>query len=447
MLKKGTLINIKNSSNKVKIIETLGEGGQGTVYLVNYDGDEYALKWYHNQYLEEIDSTKFYDNLENNIRQGAPTKAENLFLWPLLMTELYQGSFGYLMELRDPNFVELSKILTADVKCSMNKRVKASLLFISAYRALYNTGYSYQDLNDGNFFINPDTGDIKICDNDNVCQHGKDAGIKGKPGYMAPEIVTGALRAPNAQTDKHSLAVILYRMLCSDDPFIGERVGDYPCLTEKASLFLYGENPLFIFDPDDDSNKPIHGVHNDSLAVWPYLPKYLQNTFVDAFRIGVKDPNKRVEYLTWQKVFLRLKGNMLVCPKCGTEDYLIKEYCDIKKKKFICPNCNSEYPIPLVLKGKYCSLPLFLNAKLYNAHIHSLNSIETDILDKTNILGEVIANKKHPEYWGIRNLSKDTWYVTKTNGEVIQVLPNKVVLIENGVKISIAGNALEIVNK
>ena len=29
-------------------------------------------------------------------------------------------------------------------------------------------GYSYQDLNDGNFFINPQSGDVLICDNDNV---------------------------------------------------------------------------------------------------------------------------------------------------------------------------------------------------------------------------------------------------------------------------------------
>lgn len=37
---------------------------------------------------------------------------------------------------------------------------------------LHRHGYSYQDLNDGNFFINPESGDVLICDNDNVMPQG-----------------------------------------------------------------------------------------------------------------------------------------------------------------------------------------------------------------------------------------------------------------------------------
>ncbi len=46
--------------------------------------------------------------------------------------------------------------------------INAGLNMVEGFRALHNRGYSYQDLNDGNFFINPQSGDVLICDNDNV---------------------------------------------------------------------------------------------------------------------------------------------------------------------------------------------------------------------------------------------------------------------------------------
>ena len=51
---------------KVVIREPLGEGGQGEVYLVDYDGGKYALKVYKNE-----ESSDFRYNLKNNIEKGS----------------------------------------------------------------------------------------------------------------------------------------------------------------------------------------------------------------------------------------------------------------------------------------------------------------------------------------------------------------------------------------
>ena len=93
-LKKGQ--RIKTTSGKeLEVIEKLGEGGQGIVYKVNYDGRELALKWYFAHKLHNKED--FYDNIQENIKSGTPAKN---FLWPLEITEITGGSFGYLMELR-----------------------------------------------------------------------------------------------------------------------------------------------------------------------------------------------------------------------------------------------------------------------------------------------------------------------------------------------------------
>ena len=85
------------------IIQELGRGGQGIVYLVEVAGEKKALKWYINAPDE-----KFYRNLEHNIMAGAPSDA---FLWPEYLTEKQQGSYGYILRLRPMIYSEFGHFL------------------------------------------------------------------------------------------------------------------------------------------------------------------------------------------------------------------------------------------------------------------------------------------------------------------------------------------------
>lgn len=76
-LKVGDTVKMKYGG-EAKVLAEFGSGGQGTVYKVSYNGKEYALKWYHKGVFGGKEQ-EFYKNLENNIQNGAPTKA---FLWP-----------------------------------------------------------------------------------------------------------------------------------------------------------------------------------------------------------------------------------------------------------------------------------------------------------------------------------------------------------------------------
>ena len=69
--------------------------------------------------------------------------------------------------------------------------LKWCISLCTAFKRLHEEGYSYQDLNDGSFFFDPHTGELLICDNDNVTADKKNLGVLGKMRYMAPEIVRG----------------------------------------------------------------------------------------------------------------------------------------------------------------------------------------------------------------------------------------------------------------
>jgi len=431
-LKQGDRISLLGGSSAF-IEKELGRGGQGIVYSVNIDGKPYALKWYTCKFNNK---DAFRKNMESNITAGPP---DSKFLWPLFLTGEQEGSFGYVMNLRTKEYSVFSDILNNEVKFPSTEMVILSALnIVNGFRSLHRKGLSYQDLNDGNFFINVNTGDVLICDNDNVTPDGKknSGGIGGKPGYMAPEIVTGK-SFPNSLTDCHSLAVILFKLFCRHDPLMGEQYVKSVCITEKREIELYGSSPVFIFDPDNDTNRPVKGIHPNPIKLWHIYPDFLQEAFISSFCEGMKNPNARLPENEWQKTLVRLRSELLHCPSCKDDIFLNH----VKKGESIKCNCKSSfsYPLQLVL-GKY-NVPLFPGVKLYACHTRSGND------DYSTVTGEIIMNKSNPALWGIKNLSDDSWLMTPENGEEKSIEKGSVIPIASNLKIQFKETTGKIVNE
>ena len=272
-LKNGDLVNLTNGS-QAKIIEELGRGGQGIVYRVEIGGKQMALKWYLN-----APDHKFYKNLEDNTSKGAPSDA---FLWPEFVTKKERGSYGYIMPLRPKGYYEFGHYLLAKRQFkSFEAIVNAAMKICEGFKLLHLRGYSYQDLNDGNFFINPDNGDVLICDNDNVMPNNDKSGILGKARYMAPEVIAGG--TPDKYSDRFSLSVILFMLFFANHPFEGARVIACPCMTESFERRFYGSEAIFIYDPQNETNLPVRGVHKNVIRRWPVFPKRLRDIFIQEF--------------------------------------------------------------------------------------------------------------------------------------------------------------------
>ena len=139
----------------ITVTDKLGVGGQGIVYKVRLEsGESRALKWYFGEKLGDPEG--FYRHLAQNIEAGSPSP---VFIWPEELTEWSNGTFGYLMPLYPQGFEGFSKFITARVNFrSVDAMLNAALNIVTAFMALHNKGYNYQDLNDGNFSINPVTG-------------------------------------------------------------------------------------------------------------------------------------------------------------------------------------------------------------------------------------------------------------------------------------------------
>lgn len=429
-LKNGSEIRMKNG-NTVKILSFIGDGGQGEVYCVESKGKKLALKWYKKDFLESMhDLAGFYQNLVNNIESGAPT---NSFLWPLGITEKTKSGFGYIMEIRPERFYDLNRFFQKSGNNpqvhfrSVSSVVNASINIIESFRVLHNNGFSYQDINDGNFFIDPKTGDVLICDNDNISPFGTNFGILGKQRWMAPEIITRQ-NDPDKKSDLFSLSVVLFRLLFLNHPLEG-RYSTPPCLTPQYEKKYYGEAPIFIYDPTNDINRPIPGTDHNLRLFWPFYPQYIRDIFIQAFSQDVmmgKAP--RILEIKWLDTFFRMKAEIGSCPYCGGE-MLFGETGET-----ICPNCRKRIAAPSYrIKLSNCELPLFCGMKLYFRNINPITN------DYETIIGEVISNPQDPKQLGFRNLTQDIWKASSPAGITKEIKPGAVVPFADNITVEFAG--------
>jgi serine/threonine protein kinase len=402
---------LKEKDGKPK--SKLGEGGQGAVYYINYGGQEKVLKWYSGKKFKN--AAKFYANLENNIKTGKPTDA---FLWPEDITEKDGDAFGYIMNLRPGEYKDFSLFLLGrETFASITAMANASLQITAGFGELHRMGYNYQDLNDGNFFINPKNGDVLICDNDNVSEAGQDSGIMGKARYMAPEVVLGKSK-PNKPSDRFSLSVILFFLLTRNHPLEGKNAVPV-CMDAKHERQIYGENPVFVMDPTDKSNIPVQGLHKGVINNWPFLPKYAQEQFIKAFSKEVlTTPNRRLLTPEWLKLFIRMRSEIYKC-SCG--EVYFADPVNLNP----CPSCKKTNSFPFIIEINKYALPVHERTKLYACHT------EKDSEDFKTLCAEVA--KKGSDF-ELKNVSKKNWMVTD-GGATTSVAPGAATPLKKGIKI------------
>lgn len=406
-LSKNSIVSLVGGGTAT-IIKELGRGGQGIVYLVEVCGEKKALKWYLN-----APDDKFYRNLQQNIASGAPSAA---FLWPEFLTEKQQGSYGYIMKLRPQNYYEFGNFLLAKVSFkSFTAMLSAAMKICNGFMMLHRFGYSYQDLNDGNFFIDPQTGDVLICDNDNVMPQGEKSGIMGKARYMAPEIVAGGI--PDKYSDRFSLSVILFMLFYANHPFEGAKVVACPCMTESFEKRFYGSEALFIYDPTDKSNLPVRGIHQNVIRRWPVFPQLLRDTFIEEFsQEKLKGPSTRMIEQNWEKVISSVRDSLVVCNHCSEETFV-----DTSKIKDRCIDCGNDVDLAKRLIINNRSLPLTNKTNIY--------------IDNDNTPDGVVTTDANG-FMLIKNISTETWTVETPSGKVKTVAPQEILPVKEGLKIT-----------
>src|SRR6266849_2113861 len=162
ILKTGQKVSTTSSRSNCIVEQFLGGGGQGEVYRAKLKSKPVALKWYYSASA----TAEQRKALETLIKMGAPS---NRFLWPAeIATATSTSGFGYVMPLRDSRFRGIVDMMKRRTEPSFRALTTAGLELSHSYLQLHAKGLCYRDISFGNAFFDPESGEVLICDNDNV---------------------------------------------------------------------------------------------------------------------------------------------------------------------------------------------------------------------------------------------------------------------------------------
>lgn len=216
-------------------------------------------------------------------------------------------------------------------------RVAVAIKIARAVGRVSNNGLCLSDLSERNTLVDPLKGDVTLVDCESLVLPGAlPAVVLGTHEYMAPELVSGREREPSVRTDRHALAVLLYRWLLNRHPLLGpKRHSDDPEIDDRLAL---GEEALYVEHPADSSNKPPQmSVTTDALT--PRLRDLFRVVFVE----GLRQPDVRPSASQWEEALIELFDRIIPCPNasCSQGYFTAPDVGPIS-----CPWCRAklEYP-------------------------------------------------------------------------------------------------------
>ncbi len=423
LLRSGTEIDL-GMLGSARVVRELGQGGQGYVYAVERgEGRLLALKWY----KPRCATPEQKSALTRLVELGAPHPR---FLWPLSLAHVPgDPGFGYVMPLKEARFVEMSYLISG--KRPDGQRLDTSFAVITSicrlladsFLRLHARGLCYRDISFGNVAFDPANGDVRICDNDNVDIDNDNGRVLGTPFFMAPELVrdTTFRTMPNSDSDRHSLAVLLFYALCMGHPLDGERTD--AGLRDGAWLHRhFGTDPLFAFDPEDTSNRPTSQLVK---AYWEIYPAFLREAFTRAFTEGLHDPTSRVTESEWIKHLGRLRDAMVQCEYCQATNFV-----DEEKSTQQCARCHRQM-----------SQPLLLHLGRRRLVVSSFTRIRpTDAPSSEDEVQDFARVRRHPSdarRWGLENLTGRAWVGTLPDGRRFDIGTDQTVDLIPGLRLEL----------
>jgi DNA-binding helix-hairpin-helix protein with protein kinase domain len=289
---------------------------------------------------------------------------------------------------------------------------------VDAFAALHASGLCYRDISFNNLYVDPIRSEVAIIDNDNVGLDGGDIFVRGTNQFMAPEVVRDEA-LPSTVTDLYSLAVFLFILFMRGHPLEGVRTISSYSWTQsdhvseyKLLLRNYGFEPLFVFDPNDDANRP--SPESPLLVYWPIFPRFFRALFTRSFTDGLADASLsgRITGSLWRRALLRLADTHATCV-CNAAIFF-----DPDEPGRACWRCGAIPSAQPLLRLPGRTVVLSEGAVITSDHLRRDRAYDESLA----------VVEAHPDRSGsvvLRNLSGTTWTVEPEAEEAKLVAPTQ----------------------
>jgi serine/threonine protein kinase len=312
--------------------------------------------------------------------------------------------------------------------------IQMSLLLARSVRRLHQAGLAHSDLSNNNVLIDPKSGNCIVIDIDGLVVPGiYPPEVAGTRGYIAPEVLATFERSasdprrmtPNAKTDLHALAVLIYEYLFFRHPLIGPKIHSTVSAEEDDRLAL-GERAVFIEDPKDTSNRP-----KNLFPTIEELGPILSNLFLRAFSDGLHSPALRPSAMEWERGLSRTWD---LLHKCNNKHCTRGWFVFYDPERLECPYCGMK-----IREDETVRLWIYAEVRGHTGQWRK--NFEIDITDNTPLFSWHTKRDVFPDEKADRTLSA---YIVKNRGEWYLINSHIEGLISPGGKTVSSGNALKL---
>jgi DNA-binding helix-hairpin-helix protein with protein kinase domain len=397
----------------------LGDGGQAVVWKVTRinNGEVMAFKLFKNAPTGE-ELSKQHQRLNKVItvaQQIADSMPAAQVCYPRVVHSA-NGEFGVWMDLAAGKLLNHRSLLVnpqdqpdefqcpaldsiIQRKSSYHHFLLAAFRLSRAVAVIHSHGMTHCDLSLGNVFMDPADGSISIIDCDNLaCGDYLPPKVAGTPGFRAPELM-GAQPSPTIESDRHSLAVLLFYLSMLRHPFVGS-MGPDCNPTGKTEEEAFGKKAIFTDHPNNKGNRFKGGLP------FEFLPSSLRQMFVEVFTEGLVAPTLRHTARVWAREFWQALECMTLCTLC-------KQRFFINDKDATCLFCNAtnrreRWWLKFSDGRKMLAEP---GRKLYDHHLQGKEFSFENPLAELRLVDQII---------NIKNLSNHDWVVHTAAGATLR---------------------------
>lgn len=310
------------------ITSILNKGGQGIVYKT---AEDFLIK-----INTSADIDKYGERYRWLKKRGAQLPKETRIAFPMAILE--EPYVGYVMNeakghvslndyVEKPEEIEDLWDWYFNATGGLTKRLQIGYLLAKSLRYLHINGYAYVDISPSNILVSREKNSLAIIDSDNITSGAYRPLIDGTNFYIAPEIGNKTAIA-NTVTDTYSYAVLLFKMLTTCHPFIGDEAED--ANPEWVQESTDTGKLDYIGDPNSTDNKNSN-YENTKIFLTDELAELFRRTFVE----GKLESSRRPTLMEFIKACAHARNLVVQCdqPNCDAEYYYTSKEC-------ICPMCD-----------------------------------------------------------------------------------------------------------
>jgi hypothetical protein len=208
-------------ADRYRVVSLLGRGGMGEVYGADdlKLGQRVALKFLP---MEHGKSSSWRDQFYAEVRMARQVSHPNV----CRVYDVGESDGHLFLSMEFVDGEDLASLLRRIGRLPDDKAVEVAQQLCAGLSAAHRSGVLHRDLKPANVMIDG-KGRARITDF-GLAIAASDAGSKaspaGTPGYVAPELFTGAM--PSVQSDLYALGLVLYEL------FTGRKAFDAPNLAE-----------------------------------------------------------------------------------------------------------------------------------------------------------------------------------------------------------------------